>query len=211
MKTDGTPGIESRIIEAAKQVFVRKGYEATTMGDIAAEVGISRTAMHYYFRTKEMMFDAIFAQLMELILPNINLVMNEESSILEKLPKVIDAYLTALLRNPLFPLFVVSEMNRDMSHLFNAVIKNHGQIQPMIRLRDQMLEEMEKGLLNKLPLEDIASTFIGLIVFPLLIRQALVTVFMNGDPEAFEAFIARRKQLVYDIMIHLLSPLNKES
>ena len=51
MSTEELQDMESRIIEAAKRVFVRKGYEATKMGDIAADVGISRTAMHYYFRT----------------------------------------------------------------------------------------------------------------------------------------------------------------
>ena len=40
--------MEPRIIEAAKRVFVRKGYEAATMSDVAAEVGIGRTALHYY-------------------------------------------------------------------------------------------------------------------------------------------------------------------
>ena len=35
--------MEPRIIEAAKRVFVRKGYEAATMSDVAAEVGIGRT------------------------------------------------------------------------------------------------------------------------------------------------------------------------
>ena len=46
MSTEELQDMESRIIEAAKRVFVRKGYEATKMGDIAADVGISRTAMH---------------------------------------------------------------------------------------------------------------------------------------------------------------------
>ena len=43
--------MEPRIIEAAKRVFVRKGYEAATMSDVAAEVGIGRTASHYCYRT----------------------------------------------------------------------------------------------------------------------------------------------------------------
>ena len=47
--------MEPRIIEAAKRVFVRKGYEAATMSDVAAEVGIGRTALHYYYRTKEIL------------------------------------------------------------------------------------------------------------------------------------------------------------
>lgn len=207
MKTEENNNMERRIIEAAKLVFVRKGYEATTMVDIAAEVGINRTALHYYFRTKEMMFKAIFAQLIGTLLPNIDMIMDEENTILEKLPAFIDAYLAALLRNQLFPLFVINEMNRDPAHLFGAIAKNISQIHPLIRLQSQLIDEMERGLLNKMPLEDVASTFIGLVIFPILIRNPLVTIFMNGEDEAFDKFINRRKQLIYDVMYHLLSPI----
>jgi AcrR family transcriptional regulator len=204
MKAEETNGIESRIIEAAKQVFVRKGYEATTMGDIAAEVGISRTAMHYYFRTKEMMFEAIFAQLTDTILPNVDLIMDEQTSILEKLPKIIDQYLTALRNNLMFPLFVINEMNRDPSRLFQAVLKNPRRLQPLLRLRRQMQEEMDKGLINTLPIEDVVSVFIGLIVFPILIRKTLIAAFMEGRPEAFDELINRRGALICDVMYGLL-------
>ena len=72
--------MEPRIIEAAKRVFVRKGYEAATMSDVAAEVGIGRTALHYYYRTKEILFDAIFGQLLSSLLPNIDRVLDEKST-----------------------------------------------------------------------------------------------------------------------------------
>ncbi|GHT33279.1 TetR family transcriptional regulator [Bacteroidia bacterium] len=206
MKMEENMNMEERIIEAAKLVFVRKGYKATTMVDIAAEVGISRTALHYYFHTKEVMFEAIFAQLIGTLLPNIDMIMDEENTILEKLPAFIDAYLAALLQNQLFPLFVINEMNRDPAHLFSAVVKNISQIQPLIRLQSQLLDEMERGLLNKVPLEDVVSTFIGLIIFPILVRNPLVTVFMNGEDGAFDKFISRRKQLIYDVIYHLLAP-----
>ncbi|GHV51259.1 TetR family transcriptional regulator [Bacteroidia bacterium] len=207
MKTDEiNQGMVSRIIEVAKQVFVKKGYEATKMGDIAAEVGISRTAMHYYFRTKEMMFEAILRQLTGNILPNIDAIMNEESTILEKLPKIIDTYLTALRHNPLFPLFALNELNRNPKHLFNAIIKDNKNIQPMIRLRKQVEEEMQKGLINNISVIDIISTLLGTILFPLLAKNVLVQVFMNGETEAFNDFIANRKQFIYHIMYALLSP-----
>ncbi|MDD4114947.1 MAG: helix-turn-helix domain containing protein, partial [Massilibacteroides sp.] len=59
MEQEEKKDVESRIIEAAKQVFVRKGFESATMGDIAAEAGIGRTSLNYYFRNKEMLFEAI--------------------------------------------------------------------------------------------------------------------------------------------------------
>ena len=62
-KTEQTENIESRIIEAAKQEFIKKGFEQTSMSDIAAVVGINRPTLHYYFRTKDKMFQAVFASI----------------------------------------------------------------------------------------------------------------------------------------------------
>jgi len=206
MDTEEKNDMESRIIEAAKVVFVRKGYEATKMGDVAAEAGISRTALHYYFRTKEMLFNAIFGQLMGLLLPNIGIIMDEQSTILEKMPKIIEQYMVAIHKNPLFPIFVINEMNRDPEHLYRAVLKNSARIEPVLRLQQQILEEMDKGLIKKRPLAETASTLLSLIIFPLLIKNPLTTVFLEGDQEAYEKFLIDRKELILGVMYHLMAP-----
>ena len=207
MDTEEALDMESRIIEAAKKVFVKKGYEATRMGDVAAEVGISRTALHYYYRTKDMLFDAIFGQLMDAFLPNIDIIMNEKTSFLEKLPKVVEQYVSLLQHQPpQFPVFLVSEFNRDPEHLYKALMKEPQRIQPILRLQEQMTEEMEKGLLKKVPLVYTASTLISLIVFPILARNPLTDVFLDGDETKFKAFIEERKSFISDIMLRLLTP-----
>lgn len=71
-KTEQTENIESRIIEAAKQEFIKKGFEQTSMSDIAAVVGINRPTLHYYFRTKDKMFQAVFASIVAKFLPHID-------------------------------------------------------------------------------------------------------------------------------------------
>lgn len=116
--------MEPRIIEAAKRVFVRKGYEAATMSDVAAEVGIGRTALHYYYRTKEILFDAIFGQLLSSLLPNIDRVLDEKSTMLEKMPVIVDLYMGIVRANPMFPSFVVGELNRDPERLFQTVLRD---------------------------------------------------------------------------------------
>ncbi|RHJ78897.1 TetR/AcrR family transcriptional regulator [Parabacteroides sp. AM08-6] len=207
MDTEEALDMESRIIEAAKKVFVKKGYEATRMGDVAAKVGISRTALHYYYRTKDMLFDAIFGQLMDAFLPNIDIIMNEKTSFLEKLPKVVEQYVSLLQHQPpQFPVFLVSEFNRDPEHLYKALMKEPQRIQPILRLQEQMTEEMEKGLLKKVPLIYTASTLISLIVFPILARNPLTDVFLDGDETKFKAFIEERKSFISDIMLRLLTP-----
>ncbi|WP_195374307.1 MULTISPECIES: TetR/AcrR family transcriptional regulator [Parabacteroides] len=200
--------MESRILEAAKQVFVTKGYEATKMGDVAAKAGIGRTALHYYYRTKEMLFDAIFDQLMGALLPNLGAIMEENTSFMEKLPKIIDQYVKTLQRNPLFPIFVINELQRDPEHIYRSILKNPVRVQPFIRMRRQLEDEMENGVLKKLPVYYVATTLISLLVFPMLVRNPFTAVFMEGDAGKYEAFLQERIPFVTDIMIRLLSPDN---
>lgn len=206
MSTEELPDMEGRIIEAAKRVFVLKGYEATKMGDIATEVGISRTAMHYYFRTKEMLFDAIFGQLIRVLLPNIALIMEEPSTFLEKLPKIVDQYVSMMQQNPQFPIFVVNEFNRDPQHLYRTLMKDPLRIQPLMQLQRQLLDEMDRGLIRRMPLIYGVSTLLSLVVFPMLARNPLTDLFLDGDKEQFDAFFEERKSLITDIMVRLFTP-----
>ena len=64
--------MEQRIIQAAKQVFIEKGYAKAGMSDIAVRVGINRSGLHYYFRTKEKMFEAVFADIVLSFIPSIH-------------------------------------------------------------------------------------------------------------------------------------------
>lgn len=198
--------METRIIEAAKRVFVRQGYETATMSDIAREAGIGRTALHYYYRTKERLFEAIFGQLMSVLLPNIDRIMEEEKSMLDKLPSIIDQYITLVQANPSLPLFIVNELNRDPEHLYHTILKDPERIQPILRMRKQMEQEMKRGLLRPMPLEDVVTALIGLIVFPMLIRRPLTDLFMEGNRDAFEAFLLRRRLLITEIITRLLAP-----
>jgi len=48
----GFTEIETKIFEAANNVFLKYGIDSATMGQIADETGISRTSLNYYFRSK---------------------------------------------------------------------------------------------------------------------------------------------------------------
>lgn len=200
--------MENRIIEAAKQVFVRKGYEATKMGDIATEAGIGRTALHYYFRTKDMLFDAIFDQLMDSLLPNLEVIMDADLPFLQKLLKIIDQYAKTLRSNPLFPIFVINELQRDPENIYRSILKDPSRVKPIVRLQTQIKAEMEQGILRKMPLIYTATTLISLLIFPLLVRNPVTAIFLEGDTEKFDTFLEERIPYVTDIMIRLLTPDN---
>ena len=51
---------ESRILEAAKEVFIAKGFDGARMQEIADTAEINKALLHYYFRNKDKLFEAVF-------------------------------------------------------------------------------------------------------------------------------------------------------
>ena len=78
--------MEARILKAAKSLFIEKGFEETSMSDIAANVGINRPGLHYYFRTKDKMFHAVFEDIILSIVPKVfTILMQQERPIAQRI------------------------------------------------------------------------------------------------------------------------------
>lgn len=206
MKEEENKDIEARILKAAEQVFIRKGFETATMGDIANEAGIGRTSLNYYFRTKEMLFEAILGNLMGMILPNIAQIIDENTLYKDKIKKIIGLYLQTIRKNQLIPFFVINEFQRNPQHMLQFVLKDPVRIQPIAQLRQFVIDEMEKGTIRKMPIVDLVSTFISLIIFPFLVKRPLTDIFLDGKEEGFDEFLDRRTEFIYGIVEHLLNP-----
>lgn len=209
MKQEKNKDVETRILKAAEQIFIRKGFDAATMGDIANEAGIGRTSLNYYFRTKEMLFEAILDNLMGMILPNIAQIVDEKTPYQDKMKKIIRLYLQTIRKNESMPLFVINEFQRDPNHLIHTVLRDPARIMPIVQLRQFVDEEMAKGNLRKIPIVDLVSTLVSLVIFPFLIRRPLTQIFLDGKEEEFEAFLDRRTELIYGIIEQLLNPNNE--
>lgn len=52
----------ARILDAAEQLFAEFGYHGVTLKDVAARVGVSSTLIHYHFKGKESIFEAVWAR-----------------------------------------------------------------------------------------------------------------------------------------------------
>lgn len=177
--------VEVKIIEAAKQLFIEQGFEKTSMSDIAARAGINRTALHYYFRTKDKMFQAVFGSIMESFLPRIQVIFDEDIPFREKLSRVIDEYITIFSDNPYLPAFILGEIGRDVDHLLEAGrIKNMDKY--LLSIERVILAEMEKGRIKKVPIPTVLVTFMSQVTFPFLARNLVMALFFDSDGEYTE-------------------------
>ncbi len=76
------------IIACATGFSSKKGYVNTSMSDIAAAVGITRPALHYYFRAKAAL-RAIYGDILQEVIPRIHDILIRDIPFMERLDRII--------------------------------------------------------------------------------------------------------------------------
>ena len=104
---------EIQILNAAKTVFQQKGMDGSRMQEIADEAGINKAMLHYYYRSKQILFEAVFNHAFALLAPQLNKILNDDSSIEEKIRNFTSNYISFVNKHPYLPNFVIQEINRN--------------------------------------------------------------------------------------------------
>lgn len=195
--------LEARIIEAAKSSFIENGFAETSMSEIAAKVGINRPALHYYFRTKDKMFKAVFGMIIQSIVPKVqDILLRKDEPISQRIGNVVDTYYAVFRENACLPLFVLREMHRDVDYLLDTIQSLHMK-DAFGKLIASLQEEMEEGKLKPVPLRFLFFTFYSLLTFPFLTKDLGSRVFTEQG-ESFDDMLAEWKTYIVAQMESLL-------
>lgn len=196
LKKDTT---EDKILTAAQTVFIRKGMDGARMQEIANEAGINKALLHYYFRTKEKLFEAIFKKVFSKILPNLMDMVNSAEPFETKLTRFIENYIDLLQKNPFLPTFILKEMNRDPGFLA-SLIKASG-VQPEL-LFAMFEREMAAGKIRRMDPRDLLINILSLSIFPIASKPLMSIMFFENNRTAYDAFIESRKKTVKEFILN---------
>lgn len=183
---------EQLILVAAKKVFIRKGLDGTRMQEIADEAGINKSLLHYYFRTKDKLFDVIFKEIIMSFAPNIVEILNSPISLFDKIELFAATYIDMLLENPYIPGFLVNEVSKNPSRIVST-LKMHG-VNPSI-LGEQLRKEAEAGVIRPLKVEDLMANLFSLCVFPFIAKNIFSSVLEMSEEDYMVFLTARKKEI----------------
>ena len=196
IKDDNT---ESLILEAAKSIFQTKGMDGARMQEIADEAGINKAMLHYYYRSKQLLFEAVFKHAFSLLAPQLSTILNDDSSIEEKVRNFTTNYISFILKHPYLPGFIIQELNRNPDFILK--MKEQPGFPNTEKFKKQVAIEIEKGYLKPIKWEQLFMNIMALNIFP-FIAAPLIKAFMNVDDEYFEQLLINRKTQVVDFIIN---------
>ena len=101
-----TSNTEQSILKAAEKEFLKKGFSGSKTTEIAKEAGVTHAMLHYYFRTKENLFNKVFEEKAKQLADTFLSRVDESLPFLEKIKCFIEAHFDLLTANPELPLFI---------------------------------------------------------------------------------------------------------
>jgi AcrR family transcriptional regulator len=104
---------ERIILEVAEKLFIEKGLTGTRTTEISSEAGVNHALLHYYFRTKENLFEKIFEQKAGLLLGSFSFALDDDTPFLDKLKNAVESHFEILRQAPKMPLFIIREIVLD--------------------------------------------------------------------------------------------------
>ena len=196
---------EQAILEAAEIEFMDKGFEAAKTTKIASLAGVTHAVLHYYYRTKENLFDKVFEKKINLLKGSLFVYFDmPDMPFLEKVQRAIESHFDFLKANADLPRFVVNELifNPKRLVLFEKTIHKIGN-HILNNISKDIEAEVKRGTINPIkPIDlliDIASVNVFVFIAMPVLKTCAVKEFGHED-----AFLEARKKENVEIIIRRL-------
>lgn len=189
---------EIKIFEAAREVFQAKGLEGARMQEIADRADINKSMLHYYYRSKEKLFEKVYKLSIIKLIPQVAGLLNRDLPLDQKIRLFVTKYIEIIKANPDIPLFVLHEMNKNPGRLKTFMLHEIGKkVQPFI---EQIEEERKKGNTIDLPAEQVLVNMMSLMLFPFIARPVIQSI-LEMDEQAFNRFIEARQDFLPEFIV----------
>lgn len=190
-----------KLIETAKELFLTKGVDRVGVREIATKAGINLSLMNYYFRSKEMLFEAIFEMLVNEKAVVLKQILNSDKPLDEKIREYVYGYIDLLVEDQLLVSFVLSVIHRNNDKI--ASMKSIYNLYNTDIFAAQLKSEIEKGNVRNVDPEQFYVNMISLILFPFSIKP-LISDRNKLDERTTKLFLVERKKIVYEMLMATL-------
>lgn len=194
---------EARVLAAATDEFHAKGFHGARMQEIARRAGLNQSLLHYYYRTKDRLFEAVFQRAMTQAIAPVLQILGDDQPLLDKMSRFVPAYIDQVLANPQIPGFVLEELRRNPDRLKQFM---GGQTAGLFdRLRRQIDEGVAAGTLRPIDPAQFVTNLLGLSAFPFIARP-LVQTLTGMDDAAYHTFLLQRREALVRFLLDALQP-----
>ncbi len=193
---------EEKIFESATDVFLDRGMDGARMRDIADHAGINKALLHYYYRTKEHLFDAVFEKMANRILKKFSPVLDPSMSLDDKIRFFFREHISFLQENPRLPGFILNEINRNPERI-KKYLAGYDLNNLWLKIYSLHKKKLDEYKIDASMMPQIMSSIVAMSVFPFAARGIFEAI-LEKQGLSFNSFLEERKEFAAGFVINAL-------
>jgi len=198
---------EQIILEAAEAEFFEKGYGNAKTVAIAQRAGVSHSMLHYYFRTKEQLFQKIFKEKVQTLTQMFNVIFEQNTDFKETLRLLIETQFKFLMQNPQLPMFVFREIVSNKENRDWAVKILFPHLFPFLSTIEKMLTtEISKGKIRPITIQNLLMNILSINISTFVALPVFKETFHYDSNEMVENFLNERCKSNIEFILNALKP-----
>ena len=185
-KKDNT---EQAILQAAETEFLDKGFALAKTTEIAKQAGVTHAMLHYYYRTKEKLFERVFQEKVDLMAHSLVATLDDGKPFLKQMEDLTGAHFDFIAENPKLPFFL--HLNEKRRELYLPVLSSA--VRNTLQNVERRLEQaVKRGEVRPIRTADLMFSIFSLNVMS-FVGQSLVQQAFDLDREDMRQFILQRR------------------
>jgi TetR/AcrR family transcriptional regulator len=194
---------EQRIFDAAHEIFVQKGLDGAKMQEIADKAGINKALLHYYYRSKEKLYEMVARAVLSRNVPLLRKIIEGNLPLEDKIRAFIGQYIDIIAANHFLPLFIISEMNKHPDRFIDQILPKEF---PKPELFFQQVEEaVQKGQIRPVDPKHLVVNIVSMCIFP-FIAKPMLRILLGMSTEEWKVFLKARKGEIEHFVLASLKP-----
>jgi TetR/AcrR family transcriptional regulator len=198
---------EQKILQAATEVFLEHGRDGARTEEIARVAGINKALLHYYFRSKEKLYQEVLNRQVKKVISDLFASLQPDTDMPSFLQEFISSYIDRLQQNPQVVRFMLWEMRSDASglqKLLSEIASDQNSPSP-----HSLVKRIQNGVKNKeiRPVEphQLVFSLIAMCIYTFVAAPLIGSIFPDiniNDP----SFLKRRKKEIYNLVWNGVKP-----
>jgi TetR/AcrR family transcriptional regulator len=190
--------IEEKILKAAKEVFIAKGWDGARVQEIAEAAGVNKTLIFYYFRSKEKIFSIVIEDIIGDLFDSVSRISKDSENFKNFLMKLIEGYIELINKYHGIINFLFWELKRNPEII--KIIKSKMSTNFYKLLEEKMEEAQRRGEIKKVDPLNFFINFMSLSGYIFINLDIFIITFNLTDEQTKKKFLSGRKAEIFRLL-----------
>lgn len=190
---------EQHIKDTARHIFLKEGKMLATTQEIADAAGVNRTLLHYYFRSRDMLFNIVFTEALTKLREQLHEVICSKVEFRQKVEKLLDVFYGDLTELPYLETFITLQLNQEPHKYEEMFIHIPGGKERIKDFLKEIQQEMEKGTIPVMKPINYFINIFALMAYPYVARPVFKNM-LDLSEAAYNKLLPERKEIILSLL-----------